>query len=199
MKRILIAGIGNVLLQDDGFGPCVVSMLEARYRFESNIEVIDLGTPGLDLAEYLSGKDCVILIDSMKSDRRPGTILLYRMPEILHGQVAPGMGPHAPALMETLLSMEILGSAPADILLVGVAGESYEPGCYLSEPVRMSVNSAIDIIVCELARLGAHSALKRSCTEPDIWWMRPLPVQRSQGAGAAPNTEMSTKIVLTGA
>lgn len=177
MKRILIARIGNVLLQDDGFGPCVVRMLAARYRFGSDVEVADLGTPGLDLIDYLIGRDSVILIDSVKSGQRPGTILSYRMAEILRGQVAPRMGPHAPALTETLLMMELLGSAPADILLVGVVGESYELGCSLSEPVRMSVDSALDAIVCELARLGVRCALKQSCMEPENWWTKPLPVQ----------------------
>jgi hydrogenase maturation protease len=182
MKRILIAGIGNVLLQDDGFGPCVVRMLEARYRFESNVEVADLGTPGLDLADYLMDKDCVILIDSVKSEQLPGTVLLYRLPEILQRQVEPRMGPHAPALTETLLTIDLLGAAPAELLLVGVVGHSYEMGCNLSQSVQLSVNLAIAEILRELARLGVHFESKQSAAEPDLWWTKP-PV--CMGAGAA--------------
>jgi hydrogenase maturation protease len=184
MKRVLIAGIGNVLLQDDGFGPCVVRMLQARYRFESNVEVADLGTPGLDLADYLIGKDAVILIDSVKSEQRPGTVLLYRMPEILHCQVEPRMGPHAPALTETLLTINLLGAAPAELLLVGVVGHSYEMGCSLSPSVQMSVDSAIAEILRELARLGVRVEPEQSCAEPDLWWTKP-PSCGSVEAGAA--------------
>jgi hydrogenase maturation protease len=181
MKRILIAGIGNVLLQDDGFGPCVVRMLEARYRFESNVEVADLGTPGLDLADYLIGQDCVILIDSVKSEQQPGTVLLYRLPEILQRQVELRIGPHAPALTETLLTLDLLGAAPAELLLVGVVGHSYEMGCNLSQSVQMSVDSAIAEILRELARLGVHFESKQYAAEPDLWWTkRPA----SMGAGA---------------
>jgi hydrogenase maturation protease len=184
MKRILIAGIGNVLLQDDGFGPCVVRILEARYRFESNVEVADLGTPGLDLADYLMGRDCVILIDSVKSQQPPGTVLLYRLPEILQRQVEPRMGPHAPALTETLLTLDLLGAAPAELLLVAVVGHSYEMGCNLSQSVQFSVNSAIAEILRELARLGIRFEPKQSAAEPDLWWTKP-PVCRSAGTGAA--------------
>jgi len=76
--KILIGGIGNVLLGDDGVGPYVARLLEARYEFVDGVEIDDLGTPALDLIDRISGKDAVILIDSIDTDVAPGTVVLYR-------------------------------------------------------------------------------------------------------------------------
>jgi hydrogenase maturation protease len=54
MKKVLIGGIGNVLLEDDGVGPYVARFLDARYEFDEGVEVADLGTPALDLIDRIS-------------------------------------------------------------------------------------------------------------------------------------------------
>ena len=57
IPRILIAGVGNVLLEDDGFGPHAIARLQAEYEFGEEVELLDLGTPGLDFVDYLVGRD----------------------------------------------------------------------------------------------------------------------------------------------
>src|SRR6266508_490834 len=69
---IRVLGIGNVLMGDDGFGPYVVEALGARYEFPDNVSVIDVGTPGLDLAPFLIGADAIIVIDTVRSDGEAG-------------------------------------------------------------------------------------------------------------------------------
>jgi hydrogenase maturation protease len=172
MRQLLIAGIGNVLLQDDGIGPSVATTLESRYQFEEGVEVADLGTPGLDFAGYFNDRDCVILVDSVKSGERPGTIHLYRMAEILRTPVTQRMGPHAPALMENLLSMNVLGTAPAELLLVGVAGECFELGCNLTKEVGGAVEAAIAEVLREVTRLGFRFEEKSGGAKPEIWWTK---------------------------
>ena len=78
MKNVLIGGIGNILLGDDGVGPYVVRFLESHYEFEERVQLVDLGTPSLDLLNRISGKDAVILIDCVDTEAAPGTVLLYR-------------------------------------------------------------------------------------------------------------------------
>src|SRR5215471_15748369 len=82
VKKVLIGGIGSVLLGDDGVGPYVVRLLEANYCFDESVTVVDLGTPGLDLVAHLSGVDAVVLVDSVKNDAAPGSITLYRREDI---------------------------------------------------------------------------------------------------------------------
>src|SRR5579864_800479 len=99
MKKVLIGGIGNVLLGDDGVGPYVARFLAAQYEFEDGVEVADLGTPALDLIDHISGRDAVILIDAVSTEATPGTVLLYRKADIVRQTPVTRMDPHSPALV----------------------------------------------------------------------------------------------------
>lgn len=171
MRTALIGGIGNVLLGDDGVGPYILRLLESRYRFSDEVELADLGTPALDLTHQIVGLRSLILIDSVASDEdAPGTVVLYRKEEIM--SVAPGerLDPHSPALSECLLTAEMLGASPEHVLLVGIVGETYEPGEPMSTAVRQSVEQAIQAILQELRGLGFSFGKKTSATEAGIWW-----------------------------
>lgn len=170
MKNVLICGIGNVLLQDDGVGPYVARLLASCYEFEEGVEVSDLGTPALDLIDEISGRDAVILIDSVNSGAAPGTVLLYRKEDVVRHSPTVRMDPHSPALVETLLSADFYGIAPAEVLLVGVTGASYEAGCMLSSPVKASVVRAIAEVLNELERLGVKYECREKPADPSIWW-----------------------------
>lgn len=123
MKQVLIGGIGNVLLADDGVGPYVVRLLAAHYEFEEGVDVEDLGTPALDLIDQISGNDAVILIDSVAVDAAPGTVLLYRKSDIVQHCPAVCMDPRSPALLDCLHNVELFAAAPKEVLLVGIVGE----------------------------------------------------------------------------
>jgi|SRR5271169_378615 len=173
MKKILIGGIGNILLGDDGVGPYVARLLKAHFEFEDGVEVIDLGTPALDLIDQLTEKDAVILIDSVTTDcteADAGAVVLYRKADIMRHRPAVRMDPHSPALVDALLSAELFGVAPADVLLVGIAGASYEAGCSLSKPVKASLEEAIAEVLNELDYLGVGYQWRKPPAELDIWW-----------------------------
>jgi hydrogenase maturation protease len=170
MKNVLIAGIGNILLGDDGVGPYIARLLTAHYRFEEGVEVADLGTPALDLIDQICGRDAVILIDSIKLDREPGTVVLYRKSDIVHISPSVRVDPHSPALVETLLSAELFASAPTDLLLIGIVGSSYDPGCRLSERVVVSVPKVVSRICKELKRLDVGYRRRERPASAAIWW-----------------------------
>ena len=170
MKKVLVGGIGNVLLGDDGVGPYVARLLAARYEFGESVEVADLGTPALDLIDQISTKDAVILIDSIETDAAPGAIVLYRKKDIVRHCPAVRMDPHSPALVDTLLSADFFGIAPVDVLLVGIQAESYGAGCSLSQPVAASVDKAITEVLGELERLCVEHRLREDPAEVDTWW-----------------------------
>ena len=74
MKKILVAGIGNAWLGDDGFGGEVVKRLEGR-ELPEGVVVFDFGTGGLDLAyEVMRGYDALLLIDISRQGEEPGTL-----------------------------------------------------------------------------------------------------------------------------
>ena len=172
LKKLLIGGIGNVLLGDDGVGPYIARLLAAHYEFEDGVEVADLGTPALDLIDQLTANDAVILIDSVNIEGDPGTVELFRKSDIMRQSPAVRMDPHSPALVDAMLSAEMFGVAPAEVLLVGIRGESFEPGCDLSQPVKASLGEAIAQVLIELDRLHVQHRLRQQPEDLGIWWAR---------------------------
>ncbi len=170
MKNVLIGGIGNVLLGDDGVGPYVARLLAAQYEFEDGVEVVDLGTPALDLVDHISGRDAVILIDAVTTEATPGTVLLYRKADIVRQMPVVRMNPHSPALVDALASAELFGIAPPDVLLVGITVESYETGCSLSAPVKAFLARIVEEVLRELDRLGVDYTRREHPVDPSIWW-----------------------------
>lgn len=170
MNSALIGGIGNVLLGDDGVGPYLVRLLESQYEFAANVEVADLGTPALDLTHRIVGLHSLILVDAVAGENPPGTVVLYRKQDIVREAPAQRIDPHSPALSECLMAAEMLGATPENVLLVGIVGESHDPGRPLSAAVHRSLRPAIDAILHELARLGFAFRKRDFPLEPQIWW-----------------------------
>ena len=170
MKRILIAGIGSVLLGDDGIGPYVLRLLQANYVFDEGIELEDLGTPALDLIDHIAGLDALIVVDAVEDGNVPGTVTLYRKPELTRHAPTVRLDPHSPALSDALWAAEFFGNAPQEVLLVGVTAASYDGGCSLSGAVQAAVEPVIRQVLRELDRLDAGFLRRFEEGETDIWW-----------------------------
>jgi hydrogenase maturation protease len=169
-RRIGVLGIGNVLMGDDGVGPFTVKMLEARYKFPKQVELQDVGTPGLGITSVFSEYDAVILIDAVNAKKNPGEVKVYRKDELVLVPVKQRISPHDPALVEALLFAELSGKCPKEVLLVGVVPETCELRCGLSAAVQAGVEAAIGVVLVELEQLGAPAKLKARPDAPRIWW-----------------------------
>jgi hydrogenase maturation protease len=168
--RVAVLGLGNVLMRDDAFGPHVVLALEAAWDVPPGVRVQDVGTPGLDLAPYIDGLDTLILVDTVNSDGPPGTLRTYRKEALLRHPPQPRIGPHDPGVKEALLAAEFEGTAPRDVLLVGVIPGVLAQGAGLSPAVRAAIPAALTAVLDELARLGVAAAARPRPGIPDIWW-----------------------------
>lgn len=166
MRQIVIGGIGNVLLGDDGVGPYAVSLLEENYSFPDHVEVIDFGTPSLDLLEHIAGAETVILIDAAENGESSGKLTRYTKEDVLKSDVSPRLDPHSPALGATLRAADLLGTSPAHFLLLGITPEVLEPGTELSPTVADAARRAAEIVIAELQELGVdcepRSSISRS-------------------------------------
>lgn len=175
MKRVLIAGIGNVLLGDDGVGPYVLHQLEDSCRFDPGVTLEDLGTPALDFIDHIAGLDALIVIDSVDNGKTPGTITLYRKDDLARSSSAVRMDTHSPAITSSLAAAEIFyGESPSEILLIGISAQSYEAGCVLSDPVKAAVERVVRAVLDELERLGV-SVQRESNAGVRAWWSEAHP------------------------
>lgn len=165
-----VLGMGNLLLGDDGLGPEVVGFLRAHYRFPEDVECEDVGTPGLDLTPYLSGREAVILVDTVAAEAPPGTVRIYRREEIATALVSNRLSPHDPGLAECVATLELAGDAPGQLFVVGVVPEACETGIGLSPSVRATVPKAARKVVGILESLGVAPEARETPLPTDNWW-----------------------------
>jgi hydrogenase maturation protease len=152
---ICVLGLGNVLMGDDGLGPAVVNAFEAEYAVGPDVEVVDLGTPGLDLLPWLADIDRVILVDTVKSDLPPGTLRLYEKADLLRHVPVARVGPHDLGVKEALLALEFAGRAPREVVVIGVVPGRTEMALALTPPVEAAIPLAVAAITATLKRFGA--------------------------------------------
>ena len=162
--KTAIFGVGNVLMGDDGVGPAVARYLEANFTFDDDIVVEDLGTPSLDLPSYLLGHDLVVFVDAVAADGAPGTIVRYTREEIVSVPTGIYVSPHEPSINDALILLDFAGSAPRDVILIGVIPSSLDGGVTLSPAVAAAVPAAADAVIEELrARYGVGVTPVTSC------------------------------------
>jgi hydrogenase maturation protease len=169
-KPIRVLGVGNVLCTDDGLGPYAIKALEAQYEFAEDVEVIDVGTPGLDFTPYLAGARLVVVIDTVQVDEAAGTLRLIRDGEIVAKPPPSRMSPHEPGLREALMATEMSGQSPDEILLVGVVPSSTSEGTRLTDAVLEAVPNVVAVVAAELARVGRPPRRREPPAAIDIWW-----------------------------
>lgn len=168
-----VLGLGNVLMHDDGFGPYAARSFAAACEPHPDVAVTDVGTPGLDLVPYLMVHDAVIVLDTVRlTGAAPGSIHVYRKDALLALPPKDRLSPHDPGLGATLMLLELQGSAPRDVVLVGVVPETVDTHLGLSETVQRSVPAALEAVAAELARLGRPVMWRARPEAPDLWWLR---------------------------
>ncbi len=165
----LVAGIGNVLRCDDGFGPAVVRALEASPALPPGVRLIEVGIGGMGLVlELLDSYERLVIVDAVDRGGPPGSLYMLepQVPELAalveqqtHDACLSCLGPgddmHQIGPGKALIMARALGVLPPFIRLVGCQpGETEEFSLELSQPVQQSVPAAVQMI---LNLIGSHS------------------------------------------
>jgi hydrogenase maturation protease len=167
---ILVAGLGNVLMGDDGAGPWVIKYLESRYRFPSHVVIMDLGTPGLNITSFVSGYDLIIFVDTVHGNGPPGTVLTFGRDDLLNATPQARIGPHDPGVHEALWSLELAGAAPREVELVGVVPERCEMGDSISTAIRTALPSMTHRVLARLHAAGVEWTEQMDGEVTELWW-----------------------------
>jgi hydrogenase maturation protease len=173
VARIVLLGIGNVLMGDDAAGPTAVKLLEAGWEFSPEVEVIEGGTPGLDIASLVEGAEALLVVDAVRARGDPGEIRLLDEATLLGRAPGLSLSPHEPGLREALLTMELSGGRPRRVRLVGIVPERIDVPVGLSAPVRAALPRLLSRVLEELRALGGDFRPRARPLEPDLWWERP--------------------------
>ena len=157
-RRILVAGIGNVFLGDDGFGVALAARL-AREELPAGVEVVDYGIRGMDLAYALTGYDAVVLLDATPRGGPPGTLYVIE-PEVDAREVA--IDAHGMDPVKVLALARSLGGTTPRTLVVGcepqtrMTGDEEDVVADLSEPVQAALGDAVKLVGSLLDDLTTH-------------------------------------------
>lgn len=160
LKSVLVLGIGNLIMSDDGVGVRVVQELKRSYRFPGNVMVVDGGTLGLDLLPMLESATHLILVDAVEFGEKPGT-LIRLIGEELPVALETKLSPHQMGLKDLLAVSELMGHSPGEMVLIGVQPGSIEMGIELTADVYVALDEMMSKVLFELERFEI-------CFEPTL-------------------------------
>ena len=144
--RVLVAGLGNIFLGDDGFGVEVARRLSSR-PLPPQVEVSDIGIRGVHLAFDLLDRpyDVTILIDTMMRGAQPGTVCLFEPYADAPRRVSADA--HAMTPASVLAYLRTIGGDPGQVWIVGCEPSSIDERMGLTPPVEAAVDRAVELVL----------------------------------------------------
>lgn len=151
--KILLLGLGNILLGDEGLGIQALERLQERYCLPDTIQVLDGGVLGLELLAYAEGMTKWLIIDAVQTGQVPGTIVRLAGAEV-PAAFALKLSMHQVGFQEVLALCRVRGTMPSDLVVWGLEPEVLAPGVRLSETVAAHLEKLVERVVTELEDWG---------------------------------------------
>jgi hydrogenase maturation protease len=161
----IILGLGNVLCRDDGIGVAAVAAIARKFRQPPGLRFIDGGTLGLSLLPILEDAEAAILVDAIRADAPPGTVVRLEGCDVTHA-AAHRLSVHQVGVADLLGGARLRGRLPARLVLCGVVPASIELGVERTPAVEAALPALIEAVVREAEALG-YVLFRRSPHEVD--------------------------------
>ncbi len=151
MKKTLVLGVGNLLLSDDGVGIHTIQRLQAAQTLPEEVQILDGGTCGLDLLQFLEGVERLIIVDAAQMGKPPGTVVR------MEGEQVPAFlslktSPHEIGLPELLFAAKLTDIYPAEVVVYGVQPDSLDTSLRLTPAVEARVDELAALVTAEVRR-----------------------------------------------
>ena len=154
--KVLVLGVGNLLLKDDGVGVHVINALRDT-PFPENVQLIDAGTVSHQLISLFHETDYLILVDAVSANDVPGSIYRFS-PDDINFQTGYKLSLHEINLIDILQMAEMTGAKP-EAVIIGVQPKDVSSwSLELSDEVKAVVPKVRDLVVEELKRINAIPA-----------------------------------------
>ena len=156
-RAALVLGIGNLLWADEGFGVRAVEALNEAYEFPPDVLLLDGGTLGLNLLDYIESSRRVLVFDAIDFGLPPGSLELLRDADVPRWG-ARKLSPHQNGFNDILALAHLHGRTPETIVAIGVQPVTLDDfGGSLTEPVRARIGEAVELAANELRRWDLHA------------------------------------------
>jgi hydrogenase maturation protease len=146
--EILILGVGNILLKDEGIGPFVIKELE-KEKLPPRVALLDAGTQILDTMLSQDRVEKLIIIDAVKAGGVPGTVYKFR-PEDIERDTEVAISLHQATVLEALKILEIQDLLPKEVVIVGVEPNTIEWGLEPSDELKAKIPELIRLLKKEM-------------------------------------------------
>ncbi len=146
---VLVMGIGNILLRDEGVGVRVVQAMQ-DLDLSDEVELIDAGTAGADLVDIMANRRKVVVVDAIEAGAVPGTVFRLRGEDLMP-EPGAAVSLHQLGFVESLAMAQQLGCAPIDVVVIGVQPSQIRAGLELSPDVKNAIPRAITAVRSEIA------------------------------------------------
>jgi hydrogenase maturation protease len=159
--RVLVLGLGNILLGDEGVGVRIIEALAARYVFPEGVELLDGGTSGMELLDTIADCEHLLICDAVRAEAPAGTVIRLtdaQVPALFRQHLSP----HQLGLADVLATLKLLDQAPASVTLIGVVPQNLDLGMELSAAMVHAVDRAVACLAEELRRLGLEPSPRPS-------------------------------------
>lgn len=150
---LLVIGLGNLICRDDGVGVAAINRLGDRYASPAGVTLMDGGTLGLSLLPYVEDADRIIMVDAIRTDDPPGSLVRLEDDDVMPA-VAARLSPHQVGVVDLLDGARLRGRLPGQLVLWGVVPARIDLGLELSPPVRARVPALVDRVMAEAASMG---------------------------------------------
>jgi len=147
---VVVLGLGNPLMGDEGIGVYLVEQLRRSAGEHPSVDFVDAGTGGLSMLHYIEDRRKAIIIDCVFMDEEPGVIRRFTPEEVRSRKVLAHQSLHEADLMRILEMARQLGQAPEQVILFGIQPERVEFGCGLSPTLTHKAHEYIALILHEL-------------------------------------------------
>ena len=152
MKKIVILGVGNRLMGDDGFGPRIIEALEKR-SLPENVELIDAGVGGMAILSWIENADKIVIVDSVQTNNEPpGTVYRFTDKELPPSDMFM-LSLHDLNLVDTINIGRVVQKMPEEIVILGVEVKRVaEFDDKLTPEVEAAMAEVIDLVLDEIKK-----------------------------------------------
>jgi hydrogenase maturation protease len=164
--RTLVLGIGNILWADEGFGVRAVEAFHARFATGDDVTVLDGGTQGLYLVQFVEACDQLLVFDAIDYGLEPGSLRIVRDADVPRFMGAKKMSLHQTGFQEVLSAADLLGRYPSRLTLIGCQPQDLEDwGGPLTSPVAAAIEPALAAALETLAFWGVDCRAREGQAE----------------------------------
>lgn len=149
--RLLILGIGNILLSDEGFGVHAVRYLQDNYQWGANVQLVDGGTRGLMLMAELMECDVAVILDVAQAGEQKGSFYILEDAD-MDRSLSFCQSMHQTSLSDILVSCDLAGARPETLVFAMEPFDISSPRVTLTQEARALLPQFCAMVVAELRR-----------------------------------------------